>query len=186
MWKKHWRTLQEEKIFLWPVMRQHTSQTQLAFRVWVFGWVWNLCRPCVGSTKGHCHWCSTCDGWCRKRIRCISQTRSEPSASVSKWFSCIPLFDMKTVVSTRNFIKSRGLNNPQLKELLSEPESQWRHLVYHCEVRWLSQFYTLQEEVRHLMKGKPVMELSDVAFMGDITMYQCTTLKFTSRIAPLH
>ena len=83
---------------------------------------------------------------------------------------------MKTVVSTINFIKSRGLNNRQFKELLSELESEYGDLVYHCEVRWLSRanmlarFYTLREEVRRFMemKGKPVMELSDGKFLRDL------------------
>ncbi|XP_073330798.1 general transcription factor II-I repeat domain-containing protein 2A-like [Pagrus major] len=83
---------------------------------------------------------------------------------------------MKTVVSTINFIKSRGLNNRQFKELLSELESEYGDLVYHCEVRWLSRanmlarFYTLREEVRCFMemKGKPVMELSDGKFLRDL------------------
>ncbi|KAK0144404.1 General transcription factor II-I repeat domain-containing protein 2A [Merluccius polli] len=65
---------------------------------------------------------------------------------------------MKTVVSTINVIKSRGLNNCQFKELLSELESEYGDLVYHCEVRWLSRenmlarFYTLREEVRRFME----------------------------------
>uniref|UniRef100_A0A8C4FES4 HAT C-terminal dimerisation domain-containing protein n=1 Tax=Dicentrarchus labrax TaxID=13489 RepID=A0A8C4FES4_DICLA len=83
---------------------------------------------------------------------------------------------MKTVVSTINLIKSRGLNNRQFKELLSEFESEYGNLVYHCEVRWLSRanmlarFYTLREEVRRFteMKGKPVMELSDGKFLFDL------------------
>ncbi|XP_056440141.1 general transcription factor II-I repeat domain-containing protein 2A-like [Gadus chalcogrammus] len=83
---------------------------------------------------------------------------------------------MTTVVSTINFIKSRGLNNRQFKELLSELESEYGDLVYHCEVRWLSRanmlarFYTLREEVRRFMemKGKPAMELSDGKFLRDL------------------
>ena len=83
---------------------------------------------------------------------------------------------MKTVVSTINFIKSRGLNNCQFKELFSELESEYVDLVYHCEVRWLSRanmlarFYALREDVRHFMemKGKPVMELSDGKFLSDL------------------
>uniref|UniRef100_UPI00358F8063 general transcription factor II-I repeat domain-containing protein 2A-like n=1 Tax=Myxine glutinosa TaxID=7769 RepID=UPI00358F8063 len=92
---------------------------------------------------------------------------------------------MTTVVSTMNVIKSRGLNSRQFKELLSELESEYGDLVYHCEVRWLSRgnmltrFYSLREEVKQFMemKGKPVMELSDskwlcdLGFMVDITKY---------------
>ncbi|XP_073687696.1 general transcription factor II-I repeat domain-containing protein 2A-like [Garra rufa] len=92
---------------------------------------------------------------------------------------------MTTVVSTINFIKSRGLNSRQFKELLSDLESEYGDLVYHCEVRWLSRadmlerFYKLREEVKQFMeiKGKPVVELSDdkwlcdLAFMVDITKH---------------
>ena len=92
---------------------------------------------------------------------------------------------MSTVVSTINFIKSRGLNSRQFKELLSELESEYGDLVYHCEVRWLSRgemlarFYKLREEVKQFMdmKGKPVDELRDskwlcdLAFMVDITKH---------------
>lgn len=45
---------------------------------------------------------------------------------------------MATVVSTINYIKSKGLNNRQFKEPLSDLESEYGDLVYHCEVRWLS------------------------------------------------
>ena len=45
---------------------------------------------------------------------------------------------MATVVSTIHFIKSKGLNNRQFKELLSDLESEYGDLIYHCEVRWLS------------------------------------------------
>ncbi|KAK0132869.1 General transcription factor II-I repeat domain-containing protein 2A [Merluccius polli] len=92
---------------------------------------------------------------------------------------------MSTVVSTINLIKSRGLNSRQFKELLSELESEYGDLVYHCDVRWLSRgemlarFYKLREEVKQFMdmKGKPVDELSDdkwlcdLAFMVDITKH---------------
>ncbi|ROL33046.1 General transcription factor II-I repeat domain-containing protein 2B [Anabarilius grahami] len=77
------------------------------------------------------------------------------------------------------------LNSRQFKELLSDLESEYGDLVYHCEVRWLSRtymlarFYKLREEVKQFMeiKGKPVVELSDgkwlcdLAFMVDITKY---------------
>lgn len=65
---------------------------------------------------------------------------------------------MKTVVSIINFIKSRGLNSRQFKELLSELELEFGDLVYHCEVRWLSRanmlarFYALRQEVHDFME----------------------------------
>ncbi len=39
---------------------------------------------------------------------------------------------MTTVVYTINFIKSKGINSHQLKELLSDLESEYGDLVYHC------------------------------------------------------
>lgn len=92
---------------------------------------------------------------------------------------------MTTVVSCINFIKSRGLNSRQFKELLNDLASEYGDLVYHCEVRWLSRgnmlmrFYELRDEVKQFMemKGTPVRELSDskwlcdLAFMVDITKY---------------
>lgn len=92
---------------------------------------------------------------------------------------------MSTVVSTVNFIKSKGLNSRQFKELLSDLEAVYGDLVYHCEVRWLSRgnmlsrFYELRNEVKLFMeqKGKPVAELSDsqwlcdLAFLVDITKH---------------
>ncbi|KAK0148944.1 General transcription factor II-I repeat domain-containing protein 2 [Merluccius polli] len=92
---------------------------------------------------------------------------------------------MSTVVSTINFIKSKGLNSRQFKELLSDLEAVYGDLVYYCEVRWLSRgnmltrFYELRNEVKLFMeqKGKPVAELSDsqwlcdLAFMVDISKH---------------
>ncbi|CAK6436213.1 unnamed protein product [Pipistrellus nathusii] len=92
---------------------------------------------------------------------------------------------MSTVVSCINFVKSRGLNSRQFKELLNDLHSEYGDLVYNCEVRWLShrnmllRFYELRDEVRQFMemKGKPVRELidskwlCDLAFMVDITNY---------------
>lgn len=92
---------------------------------------------------------------------------------------------MSTVVSCINFIKSRGLNNRQFKELLNDLDSEYGDVVYYCEVRWLSRgnmlmrFYELLDEVKLFMemKEKPVRELSDnkwlcdLAFMVDITKY---------------
>ena len=100
---------------------------------------------------------------------------------------------MATVVSSINFIKSRGLNCRQFKEcrqftaasLLKDLESEYGDLVYYCEVQWLSRgsmlrrFYELRNEVKLFMetKGEPVAQLSDsmwlcdLAFMVDITQY---------------
>ncbi|KAK3887628.1 hypothetical protein Pcinc_008332 [Petrolisthes cinctipes] len=92
---------------------------------------------------------------------------------------------MSTPVSCIDFIKSRGLNSCQFKELLNDLDLEYGDLVYHCEVWWLSRgnmlmrFYELRDEVKQFMemKGTPVKELSDtkwlcdLAFMDDITKY---------------
>ncbi|MBN3322622.1 GTD2A protein, partial [Atractosteus spatula] len=92
---------------------------------------------------------------------------------------------MSTVVSCIHFVKSRGFNSHQFKELLNDLDSEYGGLVYHCEVRWLScgnmlmRFYELRDEVKQFMemKGKPVREhndskwLCDLEFMVDITKY---------------
>nr|KAF6501055.1 hypothetical protein HJG59_008042 [Molossus molossus] len=92
---------------------------------------------------------------------------------------------MSTIMSCINFVKSREFNSCQFKELLQDLDSEYRDLVYHCEVRWLShgkmvmKFYKLWGEVKQFMevKGKPVRELNDskwlcdLAFVVDITKY---------------
>ncbi|CAK1578448.1 unnamed protein product [Parnassius mnemosyne] len=44
---------------------------------------------------------------------------------------------MKVVVSTVNFIKSRGLNHRQFRQFLDDIESEYGDLLYYTEVRWL-------------------------------------------------
>ncbi|KAI7789328.1 putative general transcription factor II-I repeat domain-containing protein 2-like [Triplophysa rosa] len=79
----------------------------------------------------------------------------------------------------------RGLNSRQFKELLSDLESEYGDLVYHCEVRWLSRadmlarFYNLREEVKQFMeiKGKTVVELSDAKWLCDLwPLCECAKL----------
>jgi len=45
---------------------------------------------------------------------------------------------MKVVISTINFIKSRGLNHGQFKNFLSDIENECGDLIFVSEVRWLS------------------------------------------------
>ncbi|XP_069840988.1 general transcription factor II-I repeat domain-containing protein 2B-like [Dendropsophus ebraccatus] len=83
---------------------------------------------------------------------------------------------MSIVVSCINFVKSKGLNSRQFKELLNDLDSEYGDLVYYCEVRWLSRgnmlirFYELRDEVKQFMemKGKPVRELSDSKWLCDL------------------
>ncbi|KAG5884534.1 hypothetical protein JTB14_029067 [Gonioctena quinquepunctata] len=90
---------------------------------------------------------------------------------------------MKRVVSSVNFIKSRGLNHRQFQDL----ESKYGNLVFNCQVRWLSEgnmlkrFHELREEVPNFlgMKEKSILVvplrddvwLSDFAFLVYITSY---------------
>ncbi|CAK1598966.1 unnamed protein product [Parnassius mnemosyne] len=90
---------------------------------------------------------------------------------------------MKVVVSTVNFIKSRGLNHRQFKQFLDDIESEYGDLLYYIEVRWLSRGLTLErflnliEEIGIFLaqKQRDVPELKspdwlcDLAFLVDIT-----------------
>jgi len=48
--------------------------------------------------------------------------------------SCV----LEPVMSTVNFIRSRGLNYCQFRDFLSEMEAEYPDLPYHTAVRWLS------------------------------------------------
>lgn len=89
------------------------------------------------------------------------------------------------IVKLVNFIRSKGLNHRQFRELLSDMESDYGDVLYHSEVRWLSRgqmlkrVYDLKEEIELFldMKGKPVKEfgdhdwMCDFAFLIDITQH---------------
>ena len=51
---------------------------------------------------------------------------------------------MKVVVSTINYIRSRGLNHRQFQELLIE-HSEYGEVIYFSQVRWLSKAATLKQ-----------------------------------------
>ncbi|CAK1597490.1 unnamed protein product [Parnassius mnemosyne] len=90
---------------------------------------------------------------------------------------------IKVVVSTVNFIKSRGLNHRQFKQFLDDIESEYGDLLYYTEVRWLSRGLTLERFLNLLekigiflaKKQRDVPELKntdwlcDLAFLVDIT-----------------
>ena len=67
---------------------------------------------------------------------------------------------MKVVVSTVNFIQSRGLNHRQFQELLIELDSEYGDVIYFSQVRWLSKAATLKrvwklkEEISNFMEMK--------------------------------
>ncbi|PNF15523.1 hypothetical protein B7P43_G16685 [Cryptotermes secundus] len=86
------------------------------------------------------------------------------------------------VVSTVNFIRSRGLNHRQFGDFLSEVEAEYPDLPYHTAVRWLSsgkillRFFELRAEIEIFLneKKRPQPLLSNtewlwkLAFAADI------------------
>lgn len=92
---------------------------------------------------------------------------------------------MTVVVKTVNYIRSSSQKHRQFKAFLSEIDSNYPDVPYHCEVRWLSRgkvlqrFFELREPIDIFMtdQGRQVPELSDpvwlwkLAFLVDITMH---------------
>ena len=83
---------------------------------------------------------------------------------------------MKAVDKIVNYIKARGLNHRQFCTLMDELEVEYRDVIYHCEVHWLSRgkvlkrFYDLREEIKLFLihKNNDVPELSDAHFKARI------------------
>ncbi|XP_004213339.2 general transcription factor II-I repeat domain-containing protein 2-like [Hydra vulgaris] len=100
---------------------------------------------------------------------------------------CAKVLKMKEVVEiviqTVNFIRSRGLNHRQFKQLLEDCGSEAEDVIYFCQVRWLSRaatlkrFWILIPEIIKFLKIKDkdtsFLEnndwLNDLAFLVDIT-----------------
>lgn len=92
---------------------------------------------------------------------------------------------MEKVVSTVNFIRSRGLCHRQFQAFLEEVKSDQKDVIYFTQVRWLSRaatlkrFWLLQEEIKSFLssKGKEVsflndnLWLNDLAFLVDVTQF---------------
>ena len=92
--------------------------------------------------------------------------------------SCV----LEPVMSTVNFIRSRGLNHRQFRDFLSEMEAEYPDLPYHTAVRWLSsgkvllRFFEPREEIEIFLneKNRPEPLLSNtewlwkLAFAADI------------------
>ncbi|XP_047146246.1 general transcription factor II-I repeat domain-containing protein 2-like [Hydra vulgaris] len=90
---------------------------------------------------------------------------------------------MEIVIQTVNFIRSRGLNHRQFKQLLEDCGSEAEDVIYFCQVRWLSRaatlkrFWILIPEIIKFLKIKDkdtsFLEnndwLNDLAFLVDIT-----------------
>lgn len=90
---------------------------------------------------------------------------------------------MKVLVTTVNFIRSRGLNHREFQAYLAELDAEYGDLLYFTDVRWLSRgklrerFFHLKDHILNFLaqKGKEVPELkdpqwlTDFAFLTDLT-----------------
>ena len=101
---------------------------------------------------------------------------------------------MNAVVKTVNEIRAKGLKHRQFRAFLEELDGEYKDLLYHCEVRWLSRgkvlerFFVLREQIiLFLMEKNPNLKekggsviinlmsdqdwLLDLAFLVDITQH---------------
>ena len=92
---------------------------------------------------------------------------------------------MSVVVSNLNFIKNHALNHRQFQTFPADLDCEYRDVMYHNEVRWLSRgkvlrrFFQLRKEINEFLKEKRKKEeadliadprwLRDLAFLSDIT-----------------
>lgn len=91
----------------------------------------------------------------------------------------LDLADMMKIVSrTVNYMRSHALKHRQFKMFLSEVESEYPDLPYHCEVRWLSRgkvlqrFFELRDFVDIFMteQKKPVKELKNQEWLWKLAV----------------
>ena len=92
---------------------------------------------------------------------------------------------MSVVVSVVNYLRARALKHRTFRAILEEVDAEYKDLVYHTEVRWLSRgrvlqrFVALKEEVLQFLKNEPKtfkkLESEpwnhDLFFLCDITAY---------------
>ncbi|XP_072274649.1 general transcription factor II-I repeat domain-containing protein 2A-like [Pyxicephalus adspersus] len=83
---------------------------------------------------------------------------------------------MKPVVKTGNFIRAKAPCHRQFKQFLLDIQAEYEDVLYHNDVRWLSQgsalqrFYSLRKEIKEFLetKGQPMRELSDAIWLADL------------------
>jgi len=73
---------------------------------------------------------------------------------------------MQIVIKDANFVKSKGLDHPQLQELLKSMGADYGDIIYFSEVRWLSQgkkvlLFAKWNLVLYGIKGKICVEYED-------------------------
>jgi hypothetical protein len=76
---------------------------------------------------------------------------------------------MDTVIKTVNIIRGSALNCCEFVAFLEEVENEYGEIIYHTNVRWLSQgsvlkrFFYLLNEIKLFMerKGRNIEELKD-------------------------
>ena len=92
---------------------------------------------------------------------------------------------MKLIVDVVNFIRSKGVNHREFKEVLNDLDSDYGDVIYFTSVRWLSRgavlkrIWQLRDEISNFLasKGqkKPEFEdpswISDFAFLVDMTTH---------------
>ena len=92
---------------------------------------------------------------------------------------------MKQIVDVVNFIRPKGVNHREFKEVLNDLDSDYGDVIYFTSVRWLSRgavlkrVWQLRDEISNFLasKGqkKPEFEdpmwISDFAFLVDITTH---------------
>lgn len=85
---------------------------------------------------------------------------------------------MSIVVQIINFIRSHGLNHRQFQNFLSEIESEYKDVLYHNNVRWLSRgkilkrFFFLRHEIEIFLieKNKQYTQLNDGEWLWDLAI----------------
>ena len=95
---------------------------------------------------------------------------------------CAKVLNMKevltVVVEIINFIRARGLNHRQLKNLLEECGSDYEDVVYFSHVRWLSRaatlkrFWNLIPEIKQflVMKHRDITLLENCYWLNDLAL----------------
>ena len=101
---------------------------------------------------------------------------------------------MSVVVSNVNFIKNHFIkNHRQFQTFLADLDCEYRDVMYHNEVRWLSRgkvlrrFFQLCKGINEFLKEKGKKEeadliadprwLRELAFLSDITYHNCKAKK---------